>query len=232
MNLKHDLSFALQVIPIEFLSTLYMVFVSAFFASIIGFPLGIILALTDRGGLKQSRGINRILGTLVNIGRSIPFAILIVALFPITRFIVGTSIGTTASIVPLTLAAAPFMARIVEGAFKEIDPAIVEAALVMGSTTRQVVFKVFLPETLPSLIRGSTLMVVNLIGYSAMAGLIGGGGLGKVAIQYGYQRFNGFLMITTLILIVILVECVQWVGHSLALAVLHKRGKEKKLVIE
>ena len=170
-----------------------------------------------QGRFKKERPLlNQMLGMLVNIGRSIPFAILIVAIFPITRFIVGTSIGTTASIVPLTLAAAPFMARVVEGALRQIDPNIIEAALVMGSTTRQIVRKVYLPEALPALIDGITLTVVNLIGFSAMAGLVGGGGLGKVAIQYGYQRFNGFLMIVTLILLLVLVACVQWLGGTLS----------------
>lgn len=224
MNLNENIQLALRIIPKELLNTLYMVGVSGFFALLIGFPLGIILTLTDREGLKEQRLMNRILGTAINIGRSIPFAILIVTIFPLTRLIVGTSIGTTASIVPLTLAAAPFMARIVESAFKEIDRAIIEAALVMGSTTRQIVFKVFLPEALPALIRGTTLMTINLVGYSAMAGLVGGGGLGKVAIQYGYQRFNGFLMIVTLLLLLVLIELIQWIGNVCARAVLYKRG--------
>jgi D-methionine transport system permease protein len=225
MSLHENLELGLKIIPQEFLNTLYMVFVSTLFALLIGLPLGVVLRLTDKGGLKEAPVLNRTVGTLVNIIRSIPFAILIVAIFPITRFIVGTSIGTTASIVPLTVAAAPFMARVVEDALKEIDPSMIEAAVVMGSTTRQIVKKVFLPEALPGLVNGVTLTAVNLIGYSAMAGLVGGGGLGKVAIQYGYQRFNGFLMIVTLILLLALVSCVQWFGNALAKAIRLKRGK-------
>jgi D-methionine transport system permease protein len=225
MTFHDNLQLALKIVPIELIHTLYMVFVSAFFAFLIGLPLGVILRLTDRGGLIEQPIINKILATLVNIVRSIPFAILIIAIFPFTRFIVGTSIGTTASIVPLTIAAAPFMARVIEGALKEIDHSIIESALVMGSTTRQIVQKVLLPEALPSIINGVTLTVVNLIGYSAMAGLVGGGGLGKVAIQYGYQRFNGFLMIVTLILLLALVECVQWLGSAISKTVSLRRGK-------
>jgi D-methionine transport system permease protein len=225
MTIMENVRLALRIVPIELLNTLYMVAVSAFFAFILGLPLGIILRLTDHGGLKEKPLFNQFLGTLINIGRSIPFAILIVAIFPITRFIVGTSIGTTASIVPLTLAATPLMARIVEGALKQIDPQMIDAAIVMGSTTSQIVQKIFLPEALPSLINGATLTVVNLIGYSAMAGLVGGGGLGKVAIQYGYQRFNGFLMILTLLLLLALVEGVQWIGSTLSKMILLKHGR-------
>lgn len=226
MNLADNLQLASKIIPIELLNTLYMVAASTFFAFLIGLPLGVILTLTDRGGLKESRYLNQSLGSIVNIGRSIPFAILIVAIFPFTRWIVGTSIGTTASIVPLTIAAAPFMARVVEGALKEVDKGMIEAAVVMGSTTRQIVQKIFLPEALPALISGVTLTIVNLIGYSAMAGLVGGGGLGKVAIQYGYQRFNGFLMVLTLLLLLALVETIQWLGSAVSKVIARKRGKE------
>ena len=225
MTFLENLQLAWRIVPQELLNTLYMVIASAFFAFLIGLPLGIILTLTDKGGLKEGRLINQTLGTIVNIGRSIPFAILMVAMIPLTRWVVGTSIGTNASIVPLTLAAAPFVARLVEAALKEIDPNVIEAAVVMGSRTRQIVTKVYLPEAYPGLVRGGALTVVNLIGYSAMAGLVGGGGLGKVAIQYGYQRFNGFLMCVTLILLVVLVECAQGLGNFLARAILRKRGR-------
>ena len=225
MTFIDNVDLAWRIIPKELFNTLYMVVASAFFSFLIGLPLGIILTLTDKEGLKANRAINRILGTMVNIGRSIPFAILMVAMIPLTRWVVGTSIGTTASIVPLTLAAAPFIARFVEAALKEIDPHIIEAAVVMGSTTGQIVTKVYLPEAYPGMVRGIALTVVNLIGFSAMAGLVGGGGLGKVAIQYGYQRFNGFLMCITLILLVVLVECVQGLGNFLARAILRKRGR-------
>ena len=215
---------ALRLLPIETLNTLYMVFASAFFAFIIGLPLGIWLSITSKEGLCPSRSLHVVLSVIINIGRSIPFAILIVAIFPFTRLIIGTSIGTTAAIVPLTIAAAPFFARIVEAALQEVDQNVVEAALVMGSSKRQIVSKVLLPEALPSLVRGVTLTLVNLIGYSAMAGLVGGGGLGKVAIQYGYQRFNGTLMLITLILLLIFVEIVQWAGNALAYQINKKRG--------
>ncbi|MFZ0565518.1 MAG: methionine ABC transporter permease [Chlamydiales bacterium] len=225
MTWTENLQLAWQLVPPELFNTIYMVLVSTVFAFLIGLPLGVILMITDQGGLKEMRGVHQTLAVIVNIGRSIPFAILIVAIFPFTRFVVGTSIGTTASIVPLTVAAAPFVARLIENALKELDKRIIETSIVMGSTTRQIIQKVLLPEALPSIIRGITLTVVTLIGYSAMAGLVGGGGLGKVAIQYGYQRFNGFLMAVTLLLLLILVEGAQALGNLALRAVLQKRGK-------
>ncbi len=216
---------AWKLLPIECWNTLYMVFASGFFALLIGLPLGVILTITDRGHLKPQPLVHKTLGTLVNVGRSFPFAILMVALIPFTRWIVGTSLGTTASIVPLTIAAAPFAARIVEAALKEVDRQVIEAALLMGSTTRQIISKVLLMEALPALFSGTTLMLINLIGYSAMAGLVGGGGLGKIAIQYGYQRFNGFMMGATVILLLILVQGVQWLGNRMTHALLKKRGR-------
>lgn len=196
-----------------------MVFASAFFAFLIGLPIGIILAVTT------SKTIYRILGAIVNIGRSIPFAILMIALIPFTRFIVGTSIGTTASIVPLTIAAAPFIARLIETALRAVDKELVEAATVMGASRSEIIRKVLLPEALPSLISALTLTVVSLIGYSAMAGLVGGGGLGKVAIQYGYQRFNSLLMVETIVILVIFVEVVEWIGKKIVKGIYRKRGK-------
>jgi len=225
MTWQENIQLAWRLIPQELLNTIYMVGVSAVFAFLIGLPLGIILMITDQGGLKEKRGVHQVLAVIVNIGRSIPFAILIVVIFPFTRWIVGTSIGTTASIVPLTVAAAPFIARVIENALKEIDKQVIETSIVMGSTTQQIVQKVLLPEALPSIIRGMTLTVVLLIGYSAMAGLVGGGGLGKVAIQYGYQRFNSFLMGVTLVLILLLVEGIQWIGNAILKGVLLKRGR-------
>lgn len=213
-----------RLVPFELFNTIYMVLVSSALAGVIGLPIGIILYQTQKGNLTPNRFIHSILGVIVNIGRSIPFAILIVAIIPFTRLIVGTSIGTTASIVPLTIAAFPFFARIVEGALGEVDRQLIFAAQVMGSTTRQIISKVLLPEALVGLIRGFTLTVVTLIGYSALAGLVGGGGLGKLAIQYGYQRFNGGLMVVTLIILLLLVEIVQGIGHSIASAISKKRG--------
>ncbi len=220
-----NLQLAFDLIPLQLWNTIYMVFAAAFFALLIGLPLGIILAITDKGHIKENPHIYKILETLVNIGRSFPFAILMVALIPLTSLIVGTSLGTTASIVPLSVAAAPFIARLAETSLKEVDRHILEAAIVMGSNTWQIVSKVLLPEALPSLVSAVTLTIVNLIGYSAMAGLIGGGGLGQVAIQYGYNRFNTFIMVVTVILLIILVQLVQWAGGTLTAAILKKRGR-------
>ena len=220
----NNFSLIFRLIPLELLNTLYMVFISAFFSFLIGLPLGIFLYLTNNERLCPSVWIHRLLEMIVNIGRSIPFAILIVAIIPFTRFLVGTSIGTTASIVPLTVAAAPFMARIVEGALKEVGGGVVQAAIAMGASTLDVVLKVLLPEALPTLVRGGTLTLVTLVGYSALAGLVGGGGLGKVAIQYGYHRFNGVLMGVTLIILVLLVECIQKIGNKIAIQLEKKRG--------
>jgi D-methionine transport system permease protein len=205
-----------------------MVLCSTLIAIAIGLPLGILLTLTGPGHLKENRMFHQTLGSLVNIGRSFPFAILMVALIPITRWIVGTSLGTTASIIPLSIAAIPFLARLSEASFKEIDKGMVEAALVMGSTTDQIVRKVLLPEAFPSLILAATTTVINLIGYSAMAGTMGGGGLGKIAIQYGYQRFNPVLMIATVIILIILVQGIQYLGNAWACHLIHKRGKGLK----
>lgn len=219
-----NLELALQLLPLQLWNTLYMVFVSAFFAILIGLPWGIILAITSKGHIKEQSKVYKILEVIVNIGRSFPFAILMVALIPFTRWIVGTSLGTTASIVPLTIAAAPFVARLIELNLKAIDRNILEAVIVMGSNTRQIVTKVLLPEALPSIISTITLTVVNLIGYSAMAGLVGGGGLGQVAIQYGYNRFNTFIMVATVVLLIIIVQLVQWFGGLLTQSMLKKRG--------
>ncbi|WP_105614577.1 methionine ABC transporter permease [Vallitalea okinawensis] len=206
----------LQILPIEIWNTIYMVFLSTLIASLIGLPLGTLLVITDGKGIKPLPLFNKVLSTIVNIGRSFPFAILMVALIPFTRFIVGTSIGTTATIVPLSIAAAPFVARVIENAMKEIDHGIIEAAQSMGSTTWEIIYKVLLPESIPSIVSGITLTMVYLVGYSAMAGLLGGGGLGKVAIQYGYQRYDSTLMIVTVILIIFLVQFIQWAGNRIA----------------
>ena len=202
-----------------------MVAISTLFAVLIGLPIGVILTITDKGHIKESAGLYKVLETIVNIGRSFPFAILMVALIPLTRWLVGTSLGTTASIVPLTIAAAPFVARLIETSLKEVDHHLLEAAVVMGSNTWQIINKVLLQEALPSIVSGITLTIVNLIGYSAMAGLVGGGGLGQVAIQYGYNRFNTFIMVVTVILLILLVQGVQWIGNAVAKSILRKRGR-------
>lgn len=220
-----NLRLAWALVPLELWNTLYMVFCSSLFACLFGIPLGVILTITAKGHLKSRPFLHSVLGTIVNIGRSFPFAILMIAIIPITRFIVGTSLGTTASIVPLTLAAIPFAARVVETALREVEKPMIEAALVMGSNTWQIITKVLFPEALPAVVLGITTMIINLIGYSAMAGTMGGGGLGKIAIQYGYQRFNVFLIVVTVILLIIIVQLVQWAGLKIAHQINKKRGK-------
>lgn len=220
-----NIDLALQLLPLQLWNTIYMVAVSTFFAVLIGLPIGVILTITDKGHIKENASLYKGLETIVNIGRSFPFAILMVALIPFTRWLVGTSLGTTASIVPLTVAAAPFVARLIETSLKEVDHHILEAAIVMGSNTWQIISKVLLQEAFPSILSGITLTIVNLIGYSAMAGLVGGGGLGQVAIQYGYNRFNTFIMVVTVILLILLVQGVQWIGNMAVKSILRKRGK-------
>ena len=222
---ESDIALGLELLPVAIAETLYMVFVSAIFAILIGLPLGIILFLTRKGQLKEHVTLHKCLGAIVNIGRSFPFAILMVALIPFTRWIIGTSLGTTASIVPLSIAAAPFIARVVESSLNQVRKEILEASIVMGSTTWQIISKVLLIEALPSLIQGLTLTIINLVGYSAMAGLIGGGGLGTVAIQYGYQRFNGFIMFWTVVLLILIVQAIQTIGNRLSSGLLKKRGE-------
>lgn len=192
--------------------TLYMTLLASIVAIVIGVPLGVILFLTRKNQLLDQRLLNLTLGLIVNIGRSIPFVILMVAIIPFTRLLVGTSIGTTAAVVPLALAAIPFLARIVEGALLEVASGLIEAALAMGATYQQIVTKVLLPEAMPGIINGMTITVITLIGYSAMAGAIGGGGLGDLAIRYGYQRFEISVMIETIVILVVLVQLVQMCG--------------------
>lgn len=220
-----NIQLAIQLLPLQLWNTVYMVVVSGLFALLIGLPLGVILAITDQGHIKENSVVYKALEMVVNIGRSFPFAILMVALIPLTRWIVGTSLGTTATIVPLTIAAAPFIARLIETNLKEIDRHILEAVVVMGSTPWQIITKVLLPEALPSIVSSITLTIINLIGYSAMAGLVGGGGLGQVAIQYGYNRFNTFIMTVTVILLILLVQFVQWIGAYAVKSINKKRGR-------
>lgn len=207
--------------------TLLMVAASSLISFALGMPLGIILSITGPTGIRPNRPINSVLSLIVNIGRSVPFVILMIAIIPITRLIVGTSIGTSAAIVPLAAAAVPFVGRVVENALREIDGGVIEAAHSMGATPLQIITKVLLPEALPSIISGLTLTIINLIGYSAMAGTIGGGGLGDVAIRYGYQRFMLDVMISTVVILVVLVQACQFIGDKLAEAVRHdRRGSE------
>ena len=189
--------------------TLYMTFVSALFAYVLGLPLGVALIVTDKNGLKPMKALNTVLGWIVNIGRSIPFVILMLAIAPFTRLIVGKAFGTTATIVPLVVAAAPFVARMVEQSLSEIDHGVVEAARTMGASTFQIVWKVLLPESVPSLIRGVAVTVITLVGYSAMAGALVGGGLGDIAVRYGMHRYQYDVMMLTLVLIIIIVQVIQ-----------------------
>ena len=221
---ESNFTLALRLLPGATWDTLYMVFVASFIGLLIGLPLGIILFVTGKGQIAEKRRLHQVLGIIVNIGRSFPFAILIIAVIPFTRLIIGTSLGTTASIVPLSIAAAPYIARIVEVSLQGVSFSLTEAALVMGSTTSQIIRKVLLPESLPNFIANFTVAVVNLVGYSAMAGLVGGGGLGTVAIQYGYQRFNGVLMFWTVVLLIIIVMIIQWLGGKLSKTISQKRG--------
>jgi len=189
--------------------TLLMTIVSTFFAYVIGIPLGVLCVLTSPKGLMPHRIFNMVLGWIINIGRSIPFIILLVALIPFTRFIVGTSLGVPGAIVPLVISAAPFIARMVEQSIEEVDGGLVEAAQSFGANTWQIVYKVFLREALPSLVRGFAIVFITILGYSAMAGCVGAGGLGDIAIRYGYQRYQGDVMIATVIILIVIVQIVQ-----------------------
>ena len=208
----------------SFRETIYMVGIAGSLAVLFGVPLGIVLTVTARGGLAQNLVLNRVLGFIVNATRSTPFIILMVAIIPLTRMIVGTSIGTTAAIVPLTLAALPFMGRIVEGALREVDGGVVEASQAMGASSFQIVTRVLLPEALPSLVAGITLMFINLVGFSAMAGVLGGGGLGDVAIRFGHQRFQPDVMLATVAILVVLVQTIQSAGDLIARLIRKRRG--------
>ncbi len=196
--------------------TMYMVAVSSFLSAFFGIPLGVLLLVTDKGHILENAAINKPLGAVVNMLRSIPFIILMVAIIPLTRIIAGSSIGTTAACVPLTLAAIPFAGRLVETALKEVPFGLVEAAQSMGASPFQIIYKVLIPEALPTIIDSMTNVVVNLISYSAMAGAIGGGGLGDLAIRYGYQRFRLDVMLATIAILVIVVQLIQSLGNYLA----------------
>ena len=196
--------------------TVYMVVVSMIVASLIGIPLGVLLATTAKGQILECMPLNRAIGAVVNALRSIPFIILMVAIIPFTRFIVGTSIGTTAAMVPLVLASIPFIGRQVETSLREVPAGLVEAALSMGATPYQIVRRVLLPESMPSIVAQLTTVVIALVGESAMAGAIGGGGLGDLAIRYGYQRFRPDIMLATVVILIVLVQLVQFVGNTLA----------------
>lgn len=196
--------------------TVYMVVVSMIVATIIGVPLGVLLHTTSKGQILESPAVNRVVGAIVNAVRSIPFIILLVAIIPFTRLLVGTAIGTTAAMVPLVIAAIPFIGRQVETSLKEVPFGLIEAAQSMGATPAQIIWKVLLPESMSSIVAQLTTVIISLVGESAMAGAVGGGGLGDLAIRYGYQRFRPEIMLATVIILIVLVQLVQFVGNTLA----------------
>ena len=198
------------------LDTLVMTLASTLFAYVIGVPLGVLLVITAKDGLWPQRALNTVLGWIVNVGRSIPFIILLVAIIPFTRVVVGTSLGVPGAIVPLTVAAIPFVGRMVEQSLAEVDGGLIEAAQSFGANTWQIVCKVMLRESLPSLVRGASITVITLFGYTAMAGAVGAGGIGDIAIRYGYQRYLGDVMIVSIVLCVVLVQVFQSIGDLVA----------------
>lgn len=212
-----------ELVGVSTFQTLQMVFFSTLFAVVIGFPLGILLFITGAAGIVPKPVFNMVLSRIIDILRSFPFVILMIVLLPFTRLVLGTAIGTTATIIPLSLAAAPFVARVIETALLEVDPGVITAARAMGSTNWQIITKVLVPEVLPSVVSGITLTIINLISYSAMAGTLGGGGLGDLAIRYGYQRFRTDIMLASVIVIILLVAAIQFAGTKLAERILKKR---------
>lgn len=205
------------------LETLYMVSASTVISLLLGFPIGVLLVMTEKGGLWEKPLLNNVVGTIVNVTRSFPFLILMIVLFPLAKALVGKSTGTTAAIVPLSIAAAPFVARVIESALREVDKGVIEAVVSMGASNLEIIFKVLIPEALPSLVSNITLTIINLIGYSAMAGIIGGKGLGDLAIRFGYYRFDAKVMIASVIVIIVLVQIVQLLGNKIALAISKNR---------
>ena len=198
------------------LETLIMTFFSAFFALVLGFPLGILLNITNKFGITPRPVFNIVLSRIIDVLRSFPFVILMIVLLPFTRFVLGSAIGTAPTIVPLAIAATPFVARITETSLNEVDSGMVQAARAMGSTNWQIIYKVLVPEAMPSVISGVTLTIITLIGYSAMAGTLGGGGLGDLAIRYGYQRFQADVMVATILVLIVVVQLIQFIGSNLA----------------
>lgn len=207
-----------------FMETIYMVFFATIFSVIMGLPLGLLAVVTARGHIMEMPKLNKVLDISINIFRSFPFIILMILVLPLSRIIVGTTIGSTASIVPLSISAAPFVARIVEGAVKEVDKGLLEASKSLGASSREIIFKVLLPEAMPSLIHGLIITIISLVGYSAMAGAIGGGGLGDLAIRYGYQRFRVDIMIVSVASIILVVQGIQFAGNKVVYNINRKRG--------
>jgi ABC-type metal ion transport system, permease component len=202
----------ISMIGIGILQTLYMIFSSSLVAYVIGVPLGILLVVTDKDGIAPFVILNKILGVIVNLIRSVPFIILLISVMPFTRAVVGTTIGPNAVVVPLIIASAPYIARLVESSLKEVDKGVIEAAQSMGATPFQIIFKVLIPEAKPSLIIGSAIAIITILGYSTMAGFVGAGGLGDIAIRYGYYRYQTDIMFVTVIILVIIVQVIQELG--------------------
>lgn len=198
------------------LETLYMTLVSSLFAYVIGLPLGVLLVVMDKDGIHPVVPVQRVMGVIINLLRSAPFLILLIAITPMTRAIVGTSVGSTATIVPLVVAAAPYVARLVEGSLREVDRGVIEAAQSMGASPMRIIMKVLLPEARPALLTGCAIAVTTILSYSAMSGIVGGGGLGAIAINYGYYRNNTSIMIVTVILLVVVVQILQELGMLIA----------------
>lgn len=205
------------------LETIYMVAIASLLAILVGLPLGTILYVTRKGNILEQAAANQMLSAIVNMTRSIPFIILMIAVIPFTRLLIGSSIGTNAAIVPLSLAAIPFLARVVENALLEVNKGLIEAATAMGATVWQIIMKVLIPEALPGIINGLTLTIISLIGYSAMAGAVGGGGLGDLAIRYGYQRFDVTMMLMTIAIMIVFVQAIQYFGDKIAKQLAHSR---------
>ena len=189
--------------------TIFMTFASPYLAYVIGIPLGIILVVTDADGIKPIPVLQKVLGLIINLLRSVPFIILLIMMIPVTRAIMGTTLGAKAIIPPLVAAAAPYIARMVESSFKEVDPGVIEAAQSMGATTWQIIWKVLLPEAKPSLLVGAAISITTVLGYSAMSGFVGGGGLGNIAINYGYYRYETDMMFVTVVILVVIVQIIQ-----------------------
>lgn len=215
--LKESLDILLNDMPYALFETIYVTLLATFFSIVIGLPLGVLLVAGEKNGvLPLPSFVMHILNVIINLLRSIPFLILMIMVFPLTRLIVGTTVGTTASIVPLVIAAFPFIARLVESSLRETNPNIIEAAQSMGASPFQIIFKVMIPENVPSLISNATIAITTILGYTAMSGIIGGGGLGKIAINYGYYRYKYLVMLFAVIILIALVQIFQSVGTKLA----------------
>lgn len=204
----------IKMLGVGILETLYMTFFSSLVAYLIGLPMGILLVVTDKEGIAPFVALNKVLGIIVNLVRSVPFVILLITVMPFTRFLIGTTIGSTAVVVPLIIASAPYIARLVESSLKEVDKGVIEAAQSMGATPLQIIYKVLIPEAMPSLIVGGAIAITTILSYSAMSGFVGGGGLGDIAIRYGYYRYETEIMLVTVAILVLIVQVIQEAGFK------------------